>query len=194
MLELVECVVEVGDEEMDWISCFPESDAQTHLESLVFDCVECPVNFDALERLVARSPLLRKLRLNRYVSMSQLHRLMHRAPQLTHLGTGSFSASELDQELDFASAFASCKSLVCLSGFREFWADYLPAIYPACANLISLNFSFADISADQLKSVIRHCHKLQTFWVSFVLFLCSLYELNWELVLWCLAFPCLLAV
>ncbi|KAG5018884.1 hypothetical protein AAZX31_06G091200 [Glycine max] len=165
VLELVECVVEVGDEEMDWISCFPESDAQTHLESLVFDCVECPVNFDALERLVARSPLLRKLRLNRYVSMSQLHRLMHRAPQLTHLGTGSFSASELDQELDFASAFASCKSLVCLSGFREFWADYLPAIYPACANLISLNFSFADISADQLKSVIRHCHKLQTFWV-----------------------------
>lgn len=161
----MECVVEVGDEEMDWISCFPESDAQTHLESLVFDCVECPVNFDALERLVARSPLLRKLRLNRYVSMSQLHRLMHRAPQLTHLGTGSFSASELDQELDFASAFASCKSLVCLSGFREFWADYLPAIYPACANLISLNFSFADISADQLKSVIRHCHKLQTFWV-----------------------------
>lgn len=180
MLELVECVVEVGDEEMDWISCFPESDAQTHLESLVFDCVECPVNFDALERLVARSPLLRKLRLNRYVSMSQLHRLMHRAPQLTHLGTGSFSASELDQELDFASAFASCKSLVCLSGFREIWPDYLPAIYPACANLISLNFSYADISADQLISVIRHCHKLQTFWVSFVLF-GLLYGLNWEL-------------
>ncbi|KHN08256.1 Transport inhibitor response 1-like protein [Glycine soja] len=128
VLEPVECVVEVGDEELDWISCFPESDAQTHLESL-------------------------------------LHRLMHRAPQLTHLGTGSFSASELDQELDFASAFAACKSLVCLSGFREIWPDYLPAIYPACANLISLNFSYADISADQLISVIRHCHKLQTFWV-----------------------------
>ena len=89
-------------------------------------------------------------------------------------------ADIMDQELDFASAFAACKSLVCLSGFREIWPDYLPAIYPACANLISLNFSYADISADQLISVIRHCHKLQTFWVSFVLF-GLLYGLNWEL-------------
>ncbi|XP_020210954.1 transport inhibitor response 1-like protein [Cajanus cajan] len=165
VLDLAECVVEVADEEVDWISSFPETQEETHLESLVFDCVECPVNFQALERLVARSPSLRKLRLNRYVSMSQLHRLMHRAPQLTHLGTGSFSASELDPEPDYASAFAASKSLVCLSGFREIWPDYLPAIYPACANLTSLNFSYADINAHQLKSVIRHCHKLQTFWV-----------------------------
>ncbi|XP_061372069.1 transport inhibitor response 1-like protein [Gastrolobium bilobum] len=171
VLDLVESVVEVADddEEVDWISCFPES--QTHLESLVFDCVECPVNFDALERLIARSPSLRKLRLNRSVSISQLYRLMHRAPHLTHLGTGSFCASDEamgvvgDQEPDYAAAFAACKSLVCLSGFREIWADYLPAIYPVCANLTSLNFSYADISADQLKPVICHCHKLQTFWV-----------------------------
>ncbi|XP_027356554.1 transport inhibitor response 1-like protein isoform X2 [Abrus precatorius] len=169
VLELVESVVEVGDdeEEVDWISCFPET--QTHLESLVFDCVECPVNFEALERLVARSPSLKKLRLNRYVSISQMYRLMHRAPHLTHLGTGSFGASEVmavgDHEPDYASAFAACKSLVCLSGFREIWPDYLPAIYPVCANLTSLNFSYADINADQLKSVIRHCHKLKTFWV-----------------------------
>ncbi|OIV97867.1 hypothetical protein TanjilG_12624 [Lupinus angustifolius] len=169
VLDLVESMVEVADdnEEVDWISCFPEG--QTHLESLVFECVECPVNFEALERLVARSPSLRKLRLNCYVSISQLYRLMHQAPHLTHLGTGSFNALEAvvagDQEPDYGSAFAACKSLVCLSGFRDISTDYLPAIYPVCANLTSLNFSYADINADQLKPVIRHCHKLQTLWV-----------------------------
>lgn len=168
MLELVDSVIEVEDDaEVDWISCFPES--QTHLESLAFDCVECPINFTALEKLVARSPCLKKLRLNRHVSISQLYRLMLRAPQLTHLGTGSFSASEAveigDQEPDHASAFAACRSLVCLSGFREIWADYLPAIYPVCSNLTSLNLSYAEINAEQLKSVICHCHKLQIFWV-----------------------------
>ncbi|XP_061362345.1 transport inhibitor response 1-like protein [Gastrolobium bilobum] len=166
VLEVVESVVEVYDDdhEVDWISCFPES--ETHLESLVFDCVESPVNFAALEGLVGRSPCLKKLRLNRYVSMSQLYRLMLRAPQLTHLGTGSFSATEGDQEQpDYASAFAACRSLVCLSGFRDIWADYLPAIYPVCANLTSLNLSYADVNALQLKSIICHCHKLQILWV-----------------------------
>lgn len=158
---------EVSDDEVDWISCFPEG--ETCLESLIFDCVEYPINFDALERLVARSPSLKKLRLNRHVPVAQLHRLMVRAPQLTHLGTGSFSPSEVvaqgDQEVDLYSAFAACKSLVCLSGFREIIPDYLPAIYPVCVNLTSLNFSYANINAEQLKSVIRYCHKLQVFWV-----------------------------
>ncbi|KAL1344682.1 hypothetical protein HN51_018543 [Arachis hypogaea] len=170
VLDLVESVVEDADEDeevMDWISCFP--DGETHLESLVFECVECPVNFESLERLVARSPYLKKLRLNHYVSIPQLYRLMHRAPQLTHLGTGSFCASDDvavgDQELDYSSAFAACKSLVCLSGFRDILPDYLPAIYPACANLTSLNLSYADVNADQLKPVILQCHKLQTLWV-----------------------------
>ncbi|XP_057745103.1 F-box protein FBX14-like [Arachis stenosperma] len=128
VLDLVESVVEDADEDeevMDWISCF--SDRETHLESLVFECVECRVNFEALERLVARSPYLKKLRLNHYVFIPQLYRLMHRAPQLTHLGTGSFCASNDvavgDQELDYSSAFAACKSLVCLSGFRDILPD-----------------------------------------------------------------------
>lgn len=167
----MESVVEAeDDEEVDWISCFPEG--QTHLESLVFDCVECPVNFEALEGLVARSPCLKKLRLNRFVSLPQLYRLMLRAPQLTHLGTGSFSANDnvVDQEPDYASAFAACRSLVCLSGFRDILADYLPVIYPVCANLTSLNLSYADVNADQLKSVICHCHKLQILWVCVCVF------------------------
>ncbi|XP_022735980.1 transport inhibitor response 1-like protein [Durio zibethinus] len=165
VLDLIES--EVTDDETDWISSFP--DGESHLESLIFDCVECPINFDALERLVARSPSLKKLRLNRYVSIGQLYRLLTRAPQLTHLGTGSFSPSEVagqaDQEPDYATAFAACRSLVCLSGFREIIPDYLHAIYPVCANLTSLNFSYANITAEQLKPIISNCPKLQVFWV-----------------------------
>ncbi|KAB5568741.1 hypothetical protein DKX38_002534 [Salix brachista] len=165
VLDLIES--EVSDDEVDWIMCFP--DTETCLESLIFDCVECLVDFDVLERLVVRSPSLKKLRLNRFVSIGQLYRLMVRAPQLTHLGTGSFSPSEDvaqgELELDYVSAFAACKSLVCLSGFREIVPDCLPAIYPVCANLTSLNFSYANISAEQLKPIISNCHKLQTFWV-----------------------------
>lgn len=158
---------EVNDDEVDWISCFPESG--TCLESLSFDCVECPINFSALERLLGRSPNLKKLRLNRFVSIGQLYHLMIRAPQITHLGTGSFSPSEItlqaEQELDYRAAFAACKSLVCLSGFREIAPEYLPAILPVCANLTSLNLSYANINAEQLRSVICYCHNLQTFWV-----------------------------
>ena len=158
---------DVIDDEVDWISCFPEG--ETSLESLIFDCVDCLIDFEALERLVTRSPLLKKLSLNRHFNIGQLYRLMIQAPQLTHLGTGSFSPSEIvaqgDQEPDYVSAFAACRSLVCLSGFREITSDYLPAIYPVCANLTSLNFSYANISAEQLIPVIRHCHKLQILWV-----------------------------
>ncbi|ONI35275.1 hypothetical protein PRUPE_1G526900 [Prunus persica] len=165
VLDLTES--DVMDDDVDWICCFPES--QTCLESLMFECVECLINFEALEKLVARSPSLKKLSLNRFVSIGQLYRLMVRAPQLTHLGTGSFNTSEVmaqgDQELDYRSAFAACKSLVYLSGFREILLDYLPAINPVCGNLTTLNFSYANINAEQLKSVICHCHKLQTFWV-----------------------------
>ncbi|KAI3685968.1 hypothetical protein L1987_79637 [Smallanthus sonchifolius] len=167
VLELIED--EVSDDEIDWISCFP-ADVPTNLESLTFDCVESAINFESLEKLVARSPMLKKLRLNRHVTLPMLYRLLIRAPQLTHLGTGSFSPVEQVQnenngELDYVSAFAACRSIVCLSGFREIAPEYLPAIVPVCANLTSLNLSFANIDAEQLKPVIRHCHKLQVFWV-----------------------------
>ncbi|GJZ16629.1 transport inhibitor response 1-like protein, partial [Tanacetum coccineum] len=58
VLELVED--EVSDDEIDWISCFP-TEGTSNLESLCFDFVESSINFDALERLVVRSPLLKKL-------------------------------------------------------------------------------------------------------------------------------------
>lgn len=66
---------------------------------------------------------------------------------------------------ELAPSFAASRSIVCLSGFREVSPEYLPAIYPVCGNLTSLNFSFASISAEDLTPVIRQCHKLRTFWV-----------------------------
>nr|GLL49032.1 transport inhibitor response 1-like protein [Ipomoea trifida] len=165
VLDLLEC--EVVDNEVDWFSCFPED--KTCLESLIFDCVDCEVNFEALEQLVARSPSLKKLGLNRFVSPEQLYRLIVRAPQLTHLGTGAYGPFEIlamvEHEPDYASAFAACKSLVSLSGFRDFFPDHLRAIYPICANLTSLNFSYASIYYEQVIEIISHCHKLQVFWV-----------------------------
>ncbi|CAA7037338.1 unnamed protein product [Microthlaspi erraticum] len=164
VLDLIES--EVSDDEMDWISCFPEG--ETNLESLSFECVESPINFNALEGVVARSPFLKRLRTNRFVSLQELHRLVVRAAsQLTSLGTGSFSPDIVlqgEQEPDYAAAFRACKSIVCLSGFREFTPEYLPAISPVCANLTSLNFSYANISPDMLRPFIRHCHNIRVFW------------------------------
>uniref|UniRef100_A0A7N0U167 Transport inhibitor response 1-like protein n=1 Tax=Kalanchoe fedtschenkoi TaxID=63787 RepID=A0A7N0U167_KALFE len=165
VLDLIED--EVSDDEVDWISCFPQG--ETSLRALTFDCVDCPINFDALEQLVARSPRLKKLRVNRFVSIGQLYLLMLRAPQLSHLGTGAFSPSEqaphADPEPHLASAFSACRSLSSLSGFRDIALEYLPSIYPVCANLTSLNFSYANIDLEQLNSVISRCHKLQVLWV-----------------------------
>ncbi|XP_042454280.1 transport inhibitor response 1-like protein [Zingiber officinale] len=170
VLDLIENDVEDEDEQVaDWISKFPEATAC--LESLSFECVNCPVNFAALEALVVRSRSLRRLRVNQHVSIHQLRRLMERAPQLTQLGTGSFhsvpgaaGAPDLDVA-DLESTYAASKSLVCLSGFRMLEHEYLPAIFPVCANLVSLNLSYAMITAEQLKPVIFQCHNLHTFWV-----------------------------
>lgn len=174
MLDLIEDYLEDDEEEMmDWISKFPESN--TSLESLMFDCVTVPFNFDALEALVARSPALHRLRVNHHVSVEQLRRLMARAPQLTHLGTGAFrSEAGPDGALavsDLATSFAASRSLTCLSGFREVNSEYLPAIYPVCDKLTSLNFSFASLTAEELKPVVRNCVNLRTFWVR-ITYLC----------------------
>ncbi|KAJ6843437.1 uncharacterized protein M6B38_296620 [Iris pallida] len=174
VLDLIEDYLEDDDDEaVDWISRFPET--LTCLESLVFECLSCPINFEALESLVARSPALRQLRVGPNVTVSQLHRLMVRAPRLTHLGTGSFRSNAAGGDAaagpapteaeNLVSAFTAARSLVCLSGFREMSPELLPAIYPVCANLLSLNFSFAEVSADQLRPVILHCHSLQKLWV-----------------------------
>ncbi|KAF9622347.1 hypothetical protein IFM89_031150 [Coptis chinensis] len=113
--------------------------------------------------------MLKKLRLNGRMSINEMYKLMCQSPQLTHLGTGAFSPDKAalveEQEMDLRSAFASLKYLTCLSGFKEMMPSYLPSIQPVCANLTSLNFSYADINVKQLKPIICHCHKLQIFWV-----------------------------
>nr|XP_009391335.1 PREDICTED: transport inhibitor response 1-like protein [Musa acuminata subsp. malaccensis] len=168
LLDLIEDYFEEEEYEVvDWISKFPET--TTSLETLGFDCLPSAVNFEALEALIARSPALRQLRVNHHVTVDQLRRLMVRAPQLTHLGTGSFRSPEegegMEHEAHLVSAFAASRSLVSLSGFREVASQFLPAIYPVCSNITFLNFSFAEITAEELKPVIRHCHNLQNFWV-----------------------------
>uniref|UniRef100_A0A7N0VBJ4 Transport inhibitor response 1-like protein n=1 Tax=Kalanchoe fedtschenkoi TaxID=63787 RepID=A0A7N0VBJ4_KALFE len=134
VLDLIED--EVSDDEVDWISCFP--DGETCIESLTFD-------------------------------FGQLYRLMLRAPQLRHLGTGAFSPSEpglhADPDPSLISAFFACRSISCLSEFRDIAPEYLPSIYPACANLTSLNFSYANIDSTQLSAVISRWHKLQVLCV-----------------------------
>eukprot|EP01018_Ginkgo_biloba_P032603 Gb_35123 [translate_table: standard] len=155
---------EVTDNGGDWLGCFPET--TTTLVCLGFDCLDGAINFDALERLVARSPCLKKLTLNRTVSIVQLQRLILRAPQLTHLGTGSFYNDFIpEQATVLQAAFNNCKSLQCLSGFREVVQEYLPTIYLICSNLTSLNFSYAVVGSRELEKIIRNCHKLQHLWV-----------------------------
>jgi hypothetical protein len=168
VLDLIEDYLEDDEDEvMDWISKFPET--TTTLESLVFDCVGYPFDLGALERLVARSPSLKYLRVNQHVTLEQLQRLMVLAPQIANLGTGAFRSETgsmvTGPNTNLVSAFASSQSLNSLSGFREIKPEHLPAIYPVCVNLTSLNFSYANLTAHQLNTVICQCHNLQTFWV-----------------------------
>ncbi|CAH9136134.1 unnamed protein product [Cuscuta epithymum] len=168
VLDVIQChVVHDG---VDWISYFPEDNI--FLESLIFEESMWCVNFKALEQLVIRSPSLKKLRLDDLVSIGQLHRLMIKAPKLTHLGIGKFVRSSEQEpalgelELHYASAFAVCNSLISLSGFRDELPIYLPALYPVCANLTSLNLKHTLISCANFKEVIFHCPQLQSLWVS----------------------------
>ncbi|KAJ4767662.1 Transport inhibitor response 1-like protein [Rhynchospora pubera] len=170
VLDLIDCDIEDDNSDdlalVDWISKFP----RTHncLESLSFECISYAVNLDALESLIVRSPNLCRLRVNSHITISQLCRLLLRAPQLTHLGTGMFctpgNENEEMEAKDVEAVFGSMKDLIYLSGLREIKPELLPTIYPVCGQLTTLNLSYAVISAEQLKPVIRHCHNLQIFW------------------------------
>lgn len=155
---------DIIDSGVDWLSCFPETTIS--LECLSFECLEGPINIDALEKLVARCSSLKELRLNRTISIVQLHRLMLRAPQLTHLGTGCFSYDfRPEQATVLQVAFNNCKSLQCLSGFREVVPEYLPTIYSVCNNLLELNLSYAVMGSRELEQIVCNCPKLQRLWV-----------------------------
>ncbi|KAJ1392907.1 Leucine-rich repeat, cysteine-containing subtype [Sesbania bispinosa] len=125
---------EVDDHKGQWLSCFPDS--CTSLVSLNFACLKGDVSLGALERLVARSPNLKSLRLNRSVPLDALQRIMMRAPQLVDLGIGSF-VHDPDSETytKLKNTILKCKSIT------------------------------TGIHGSELIKLIRHCGKLQRLWI-----------------------------
>ncbi|KAL9246063.1 hypothetical protein vseg_019644 [Gypsophila vaccaria] len=156
---------EVDDRRGHWLSCFPES--STSLVSLNFACLKGEVNLASLERLVARSPNLRSLRLNHAVPLETLHKILAKAPHLTDLGTGSFVHDPNSETYNkLKNAIAKCESVHSLSGFLEVSSRCLPAVYQLCERLSSLNLSYAPgINGSELTKLIRHCTKLQRLWI-----------------------------
>ncbi|KAF8020896.1 hypothetical protein BT93_G1338 [Corymbia citriodora subsp. variegata] len=156
---------EVEDHRGQWLNCFPES--CTSLVSLNFACLKGDINLAALERLVARSPNLKSLKLSRAVPLDTLQKILVRAPQLVDLGVGSFVHDpESETYSKLLTAIEKCKSMRSLSGFLEVAAYCLPAIYPICSSLTSLNLSYAPgIPGSELTKLIRQCRKLQRLWI-----------------------------
>ncbi|KAJ6846610.1 protein AUXIN SIGNALING F-BOX 3-like [Iris pallida] len=147
-----------------WLSCFPES--FTSLEVLNFANINSEVNFDALERLVARCKSLKVLKVNKNVSLEQLQMLLARVPHLTELGTGSFSQDHMvpaDAQLE--TVFSKCKNLSTLSGLWAVSSLFLPVLYPACSHLSFLNLSYAPLQSTELAKFLPHCHLLRRLWV-----------------------------
>ncbi|KAA8543158.1 hypothetical protein F0562_021347 [Nyssa sinensis] len=155
---------EVDDPSGHWLSHFPDS--CTSLVSLNIACLGSEVSFSALERLVARCPNLRTLRLNRAVPLERLPSLLRRAPRLVEFGTSAYSA-ELRPDIlsNLAEAFSGCTELKGLSGFWDVVPAYLPAIYSICSGITSLNLSYATIQSPDLIKLVSQCHNLQRLWV-----------------------------
>ncbi|PIN24213.1 Leucine rich repeat protein [Handroanthus impetiginosus] len=156
---------EVDDRKGQWLSCFPDS--CTSLVSLNFTCLKGEVNVAALERLVARCRNLKSLRLNHAVPLDVLQKILAQAPQLTDLGTGSF-ISDPDSETcaKLKNIMKKSKSIRTLSGFLDVNPRCLPAVYPVCTNLTSLNLSYAPgIYSTELTKLICHCEKLERLWI-----------------------------
>ncbi|XP_014495981.1 protein TRANSPORT INHIBITOR RESPONSE 1-like [Vigna radiata var. radiata] len=155
---------EVDDLSGHWLSHFPDS--YTSLVSLNISCLGNEVSLSALERLLGRCPNLRTLRLNRAVPLDRLPNLLRRCPQLVELGTGVYS-TEMRPEVfsNLEAAFSECKQLKSLSGFWDVLPSYLPAVYPVCSRLTSLNLSYAIIQSPDLIKLISQCPNLLRLWV-----------------------------
>ncbi|KAI4301345.1 hypothetical protein L6164_034633 [Bauhinia variegata] len=151
---------EVDDPSGHWLSHFPDS--YTSLVSLNIACLGTEVNFSALERLVGRCPNLQTLRLNRAVPLDKLANLLRRAPQLVEFGTGVYS-TEMRPEVfaNLSASFTGCKELRGLSGFWDVLPSFLPAVYPICSKLTSLNLSYAAVQSSDLIKLVSQCQNLQ---------------------------------
>ncbi|XP_073052126.1 protein TRANSPORT INHIBITOR RESPONSE 1-like [Primulina eburnea] len=155
---------EVEDLNGHWLSHFPDN--FTSLVSLNMSCLHSEVNLSTLERLVARSPNLKTLRLNRAVPLEKLPNLLRRAPQLVDLGTGVYSAEiRSDTFSNLTESFSTCKQLEGLSGLWDVVQAYLPAMYSVCSGITSLNLSYATIQSSDLVKLVGQCRNLQRLWV-----------------------------
>ncbi|XP_061369371.1 protein TRANSPORT INHIBITOR RESPONSE 1-like [Gastrolobium bilobum] len=155
---------EVEDLSGHWLSHFPDS--YTSLVSLNISCLVNEVGLSALERLIGRCPNLQTLRLNRAVPLDRLPNLLRRCPQLVELGTGVYSTDMRPEVFsNLATAFSECKQLKSLSGFWDVLPSYLPAVYPICSRLTSLNLSYAIMQSSDLINLISQCPKLLRLWV-----------------------------
>ncbi|KAF5744165.1 protein TRANSPORT INHIBITOR RESPONSE 1 [Tripterygium wilfordii] len=151
---------EVDDLSGHWLNHFP--DTFTSLVSLNISCLGSEVNLSALERLVGRCPNLKTLRLNRAVPLERLSSLLTRAPRLVEFGTGTCSTEvRSDVFSNLAGTFSRCKELKSLSGFWDVLPTHLPAFYPVCCGLTSLNLSYATIQSPDLIKLISQCLSLQ---------------------------------
>lgn len=166
-LDLQEC--DVDDHSGHWFCHFP--DTFTSLVSLNIACIESDVSLPALERLVARCPNLRSLRLNRAVPLERLPNLLCRAPQLVEFGTGAYSAEiRADVFVSLTTAFSGCKYLKGLSGFWNVVPAYIPAVHTLCSGLTCLNLSYANIQTPDLGQLVSLCHNLQRLWVHLIIY------------------------
>lgn len=155
---------EIDDRKGQWLSCFPDS--CTSLVSLNFSCLKGEVNTAALERLVARCPNLKTLRVNRAVNIDALHKILVQAPQLSDLGTGSLNHNPSETYKKVRNVLRKCKSIQSLSGFLYVDARCLPAVYPICGTLTSLNLSYAPgIFSNEFVKLISQCPKLERLWI-----------------------------
>jgi hypothetical protein len=157
---------DVEDRGSRWLSCFPDS--CTSLVSLNFACIKGEVDSASLERLVAKSPNLRSLRLNRAVSADTLSKILMRTPNLEDLGTGNLPEEfQTESYIRLANALANCKMLKSLSGFWDASPVCVPYIYPLCHQLTGLNLSYIPtLDYSDLTNMISRCVKLQRLWVS----------------------------
>ncbi|CAL0321588.1 unnamed protein product [Lupinus luteus] len=155
----------VDDHMGQWLSFFP--DCCTSLVTLKFACLKGSVNLAALERLVARSPNLRSLRLNGNVPLDALKKILMQAPQLVDLGTGSFVHDPYSQAFaGLRNIISKCKSITKISGFFNVLPYCLSAIYPICMNLTCLNLCHAArIPSNSLIKLISRCAKLHRLWI-----------------------------
>lgn len=162
-LDLQESLVEHRGHQ--WLNCFPKP--CTSLECLDFSCLTGEVNAFALERLVARSPNLKRLRLNHAVPFDVLSRILYRTPKLEDLGTGSFlRGNNPAAYVNLYATLGKCSLLKSLSGFWDAPGAFLRGIFSACRNLTCLNLSYALlIQSVDIINIIRRCTKLQVLLV-----------------------------